>query len=153
MRIDELLAGRQLDTGQMMRSLKHAADQAGLPLNDPKMVYNSRLAQELGEWAEASGKGDEFHRAAFMSYFVHGENIGDPAVLTALAESVKLPAKGAREVLASRSFREAVDAVWERARQSMITAVPTLIMGQGRLVGAQTYDVLKQFVMDNSNRR
>jgi predicted DsbA family dithiol-disulfide isomerase len=107
----------------------------------------------MGEWAEASGKGDEFHEAAFASYFVHGENIGDPAVLLALAESVKLPVKSARKVLSLRSYREAVDAIWERARQRMITAVPTLIMGRGRLVGAQTYDVLRQFVMDNSNRR
>jgi len=117
------------------------------------MVYNSRLAQELGEWAEASGKGNEFHQAVFRSYFADGENIGDPAVLVELATSVNLPGKGASEVLELRSFREVIDSIWARSRQAMITAVPTLLMGPGRLVGAQAYDVLKKFVMDNSNGR
>jgi predicted DsbA family dithiol-disulfide isomerase len=30
-----------------------------------KKTYNSRLAQELGKWAETKGKGDEYHDAVF----------------------------------------------------------------------------------------
>jgi hypothetical protein len=37
----------------MMASLKRAADKEGLPLGERKKTYNSRLAQELGKWAES----------------------------------------------------------------------------------------------------
>jgi len=43
----------------MMVRLKNAADAEGLPWGTRKMTYNSRLAQELGKWAEEKGRGDE----------------------------------------------------------------------------------------------
>ncbi len=80
-----------------------------LPFGDRKMTYNSRLAQELGKWAESKDKGHEFHNASFRAYFVDGKNIGKVDVLVEVAESVDLSGKDALKVLQERTYRKAVD--------------------------------------------
>ena len=57
----ELFAGRSVDIQGIVQRLKRVAKELGLPLADRTKTYNSRLAQELAKWAEAEGKGDEFH--------------------------------------------------------------------------------------------
>jgi len=149
MRIEDLFAGRNVNISEMRMRLKAAADQAGLPLTDRDKVYNSRLAQELGVWADTKGRGDEFHLAVFKSYFADGDDIGDISILVDLAASVNLPGEEAREILESRQFSETVDSSWERSRQIGVTAVPTFLIGNRPLVGAQPYEVLKKFVMES----
>jgi predicted DsbA family dithiol-disulfide isomerase len=130
----------------MMQQLKTTAFNLGLELGDRKKTYNSRLAQELGLWAETQGKGHEFHLAAFKTYFVAGKNIADKNVLLDLAESVCLPKAEAREVIDNRTFSDTVDQDWELSRQKGVTAVPTFFMGLDRLVGAKPYEVLDKMV-------
>lgn len=123
-----------------MARLKQAAQNAGLPFADRKMTYNSRMAQELAKWAESKGKENEFHKAVFQAYFVQGLNIGKMTTLTALADSIELSAEEAEEVLRKKVFKEAVDADWVRSRHLGIQAVPTLVLDQCTLVGAQPYE-------------
>ena len=137
--LEQLFAGR-LDLDQVRARLKQAAQDAGLPYGDRKMTYNSRLAQELGKWAESKGKGDEFHHRAFKAYFADGINIGKIPELASLAGEIGLPEEKAREVLQKRLFKEAVDSDWVRSRQKGIQAVPTFHLGERVLVGAQPYE-------------
>jgi predicted DsbA family dithiol-disulfide isomerase len=126
--------------------IKQVAEELGLPLGERARTYNSRLAQELGKWAETQGKGDEFHNAVFRAYFAQGANIGKTPELIALAESVGLPGKEAGKVLESRGFRESVDLDWARSRQMGVTAVPTFVIDSRGVVGAQSYEVLEQLM-------
>ena len=114
------------------------------------MTYNSRLAQELGKWAEQMGKGDAFHDAVFRAYFADGRNIADLNILTDVATSVGLDAKEASAMLAARTFKEAVDTDWTRAYKSRVTAVPTFLMNGQTLVGAQPFNVLANFLLQNN---
>ena len=143
--IEQLFAGR-LDIDQVKNRLRQAAQDAGLPFGDRKMTYNSRLAQELGKWAESKGKGDEFHQAVFRAYFVQGINIGKIPELANLAVSIGLSGDEAREVLQKRAFKEEVDQDWARSRQKGIQAVPTFLLGQRVLVGAQPYEIIADFL-------
>lgn len=140
--LEQLFANHPVDINQMMGHLRETAAGLGLPLGERKKTYNSRLAQELGLWAESKNKGDAFHSAAFKAYFVDGQNIAKNQVLMDLAASVGLPVEGAASVLAKRAFKAAVDADWNLAREKAITAVPTFVMNQDRLVGAQPYEML-----------
>ena len=88
----------------MMTRLREVADEAGLPLGKREKPFNSRLAQELGKWAERKCRGDRFHNAVFRAYFVDGKNIGKIPVLAELAGSVGLPGKEAQEMLESRAL-------------------------------------------------
>ena len=94
--LEELFAGRNIDIPQAMARLKKVAEELGLPLGERKKTYNSRLAQELGKWAETKGKGDEFHDAVFRAYFVDGKNIAKADVLVGAGRSSGASRKGSR---------------------------------------------------------
>ncbi len=115
-------------------------------MGERKYTFNSRLAQELAKWAEAKGKGDQFHAAVFRAYYADGRNIGKMDVLADLARSLGLPEEEAKSVLETRAYREAVDADWARCRALNVTAVPTFLVNNQRLVGAQPYGWLEQLV-------
>lgn len=130
----------------MVEGLKQTALNLGLEFGDRTKTYNSRLAQELGLWAEDQNSGNEFHMAAFKSYFVHGENLADTEILMNLVKKLGLPSNEAQEVLDSRSYARSVDAHWQEAYRLGITAVPTFLMGLNRIVGAQSYESLAELV-------
>jgi predicted DsbA family dithiol-disulfide isomerase len=140
------LADYDVNIEEMMRRLRKTAADPGLPFGERKKTYNSRLAQELGLWAESKNKGDVFHPAAFKAYFVDGKNIAKIPVLVDLAASVELPGEEAAAVLETRAFKAAVDADWNLSRVKAITAVPTFVMNQDKLVGAQPYEMLAKFM-------
>ena len=153
MTLEELFAGRGLDIPQMTAYLKAVAGKEGLPLNVMTMTFNTRLAQELGKWAEKQGKGNEFHDAVFRSYFVEGKNIGDVDELVSITESMGLPGQEVREILQTRAFREAVDLDWSRANELSISAVPTFVMNDEKMTGAQPYEALERFMEINKVRK
>ncbi|RPJ79510.1 MAG: hypothetical protein EHJ94_08005 [Deltaproteobacteria bacterium] len=142
-----------MDIQQMMAHLKNVAGQVNLLLNDPKRAYNTRLAQEVGKWAGAHGKGDEFHNAIFRAYFVDSKNISDPLILINLTESIGLSKDDARKVIDNRTFKDAVDKDWSRSREVFISSVPTFLINEQRLVGAQSYETLKQFMVNNKVKK
>jgi predicted DsbA family dithiol-disulfide isomerase len=127
----------------MLARLRQVARELNLPFGDRKMTFNSRLAQELGKWAEDQGRGDAFHHAVFLAYFQRGENIARQPVLLQICSAVGLDPQAAQAVLVQRSYRQAVDRDWQRSRQMAITAVPTFVLGSQRLVGAQSYAALE----------
>jgi predicted DsbA family dithiol-disulfide isomerase len=152
--IAQLFAGRRTDDIRAMSlRLTQVAQDLGLPLGDRQMTFNTRFAQELAKWAEEQGKGDEYHRAVFKAYFVDGTNIGKPDEILDIAASLGLSRDDAQQVIETRSFRQAVDEDWGRSRALGITGVPTFIMNDRRVVGAQPYDVLERFVKSCSEAK
>jgi predicted DsbA family dithiol-disulfide isomerase len=133
----------------MIENLHLKAKELGLPFGPRTKTYNSRLAQELGLWAEKMGKGTPFHMAAFRAYFVDGLNLAKHPVLLELAKSVGLPVDEAEEVLTKRTYAAHVDKDWQDSRFLGVTAVPTFIMGRHKLVGAQSFENLSQLVTIN----
>ncbi len=117
---------------------------AGLQLGDHVIYSNSRLALELGEFADQYGKGEAFRAALFDTYFQQIRDMGDEAVLLGVAEEVGLAREAAAECLSERTMRACVDLQIQEARGYGITGVPTFIIGKYMVVGAQPYSVLKQ---------
>ena len=144
--LEDLFKGRNFDIDAMMKKLKSVADGLGLPLGNRKRTYNSRLAQELGKWAEQEGRGEAFHMAMFQAYFVDGKNLADIDLLVEIATGLSLDNKAARHVLEERSFKDAVDRDWQEAYARGITAVPTFMVNGMRLVGAQSYEAIEKLV-------
>ena len=142
----ELFAGRGYDIPKMQAQMRARMAAEGLPYGDRKMTYNSRLAQELGKWADTQPGGEKIHDALFRAYFVDGKNIGDPDVLVDIAAGVGLPPDEARKVVTERTFRAAVDADWDKARAYGVTGVPTFVAGGHGVVGAQPYEALEQLI-------
>ena len=146
--LEDLFAGRKVDRKAMHAQMKARMDAEGLPYGERTMTYNSRLAQELGKWAETQSGGDAIHDALFRAYFVDARDISQPAVLLDIVERVGLSVDGAREALATRAFKAAVDADWELSRRYGVTGVPTFVAGRSGVVGAQPYEALEELVRE-----
>jgi predicted DsbA family dithiol-disulfide isomerase len=133
--------------------LAKAAEDFGVPFRGSDRIYNSRLAQELGLWSESRNKGDEYHALIFKAYFVDGRNIAKIPVLVELVSSIGLPAHEAAEILTLRTYKAAVDLDWVLSRERSITAVPTFVLNQDRLVGAQPYEALEELMRTNGIKK
>jgi len=144
--IEELFAGRDIDMEAMYEQMKSLMDAEDLPYGKRSHTYNSRLAQELGKWADTQPRGEVIHDALYRAYFVDGRNIGDKEVLIEIAESARLGGSGAREILEQRSFKDAVDADWAKSRDYGVTGVPTFVAGGYGVVGAQPYATLEHLL-------
>ena len=142
----DLFKGRGYDIETMQAQMRARMAAEGLPYGKRSMTYNSRLAQELGAWADTQPGGEAIHDALFRAYFVDTRNIGDPEVLVEIATSVGLPADAAREVLQKRTHKAAIDADWEKSHAYGVTGVPTFVIGRNGVVGAQPYEALAQLV-------
>jgi len=142
----DMFAGRGYDIPKMQAQMRARMEAEGLPYGNRSMTYNSRLAQELGAWADTQPGGEAIHDALFRAYFVDGRNIGDREVLVEIAAAVGLPAGGAREVLEKRTHQATIDADWEKSRQYGVTGVPTFVAGNQVVVGAQPYEALEDLV-------
>jgi predicted DsbA family dithiol-disulfide isomerase len=137
----------------MLAHLQNVAGGLGLPFGERKVTYNSRLAQELGKWAESKGAGDAFHHAVFRAYFVEGENIAAVPVLVRVAESVNLNGEDALAILQDRTYKDAVDLDWQRSYKLKVTAVPTFACNHQTLVGAQSYKALEKLLLSNNVKK
>lgn len=137
--------GRGFDVEAMHARMKKLMDAEGLPYGQRERTFNSRLAQELGKWGESLGN-ERIHDALFRAYFVDGINLAKPDALAKVAANVGLDETEARRVLVDRTFKDAVDADWARARRIGVTGVPTFVIGNQGVVGAQPYDELAAFV-------
>ena len=144
--LQALFAGRGYDIESMQAQMRARMTAEGLPYGNRTMTYNSRLAQELAKWAESQPGGEAIHDALFRAYFVDGKNIGDPDTLTSIAQSIGLDPRQAREAIEKRTHKDAVDADWEKSRHYGVTGVPTFVVGNRGVVGAQPYEALEELV-------
>jgi predicted DsbA family dithiol-disulfide isomerase len=144
--LEDMFRGRGYDIPKMQAQMRARMAAEGLPYGNRSMTFNSRLAQELGKWADEQPGGEAIHDALFKAYFVDGKNIGDPEVLVALARGVGLPAGKAREVIEKRGYKDAIDADWAKSREYGVTGVPTFVAGGRGVVGAQPYEALEELV-------
>ncbi|MEA2692910.1 MAG: hypothetical protein QOJ16_2297 [Acidobacteriota bacterium] len=142
----ELFAGRNYDIEAAQERMERLMAAEGLPFGRRTRTYNSRLAQELGKWAETQAGGFGVHDALYRAYFAEGRNMGDINVLVEVAREVGLPAEEARKVLTERTFSPAVDRDWARSREMGVTGVPTFATGGFGVVGAQPYEALERLV-------
>ena len=148
MTLESLFAGRNYDPESAYARMKGLMDAEGLDYARRTHTYNSRLAQELGAWADTVDGGEVLHDALYRAYFVDGRNIGDRETLLEIVAAAGLPEDEARAVLDERRFRDAVDADWERSRTLGVSGVPTFAAGGYGVVGAQTYETLEKFLTE-----
>ena len=120
--------------------------EAGLEYGERSHTFNSRLAQELGKWADTQNEKSEIHDLIYRAYFVEGKNISDMNELLKIAETAGFDRTSAKEILEKRSFKLIVDEDWKKSRELGITGVPTFQHKQNLLFGCQPYEVLEHFV-------
>ncbi len=104
-------------------------------------------AHRLVRWAAAFGRADEVVEAIFAAHFSDGRDIGDIAVLAAIAASCGLRPLAARAFLSSTSDVDAVHADNLRAHRLGINGVPCFVVsGVNAIAGAQEPEVIERLL-------
>ncbi|MFQ5348566.1 MAG: DsbA family oxidoreductase [Rhodothalassiaceae bacterium] len=99
---------------------------------------NTLDSHRLILWAGSAGCQDAVVEDLFRSYFLDGQDIGDPAVLVGIAARQGMDRELVAELLAGDRDRDRVAREAAAARQAGISGVPTFIIGQRYAVaGAQ----------------
>jgi predicted DsbA family dithiol-disulfide isomerase len=142
------LFGPSKDIAAMNATMQNLMEQEGLPYGVRSMTYNSRLAQELGTWADTQGGANEIHKTIYQAYFVKNENISNIDILVSIAERAGLDVSQARNIIQNRTFEKTVDEDWSKAHEVGVTGVPTFVAKGTGVVGAQPYDSLESLVQN-----
>ncbi len=104
-------------------------------------------AHRLVRLADRQGLAAEAVEALFLAYFTEGLDIGDQAVLAAVAGSIGLDPLAARRALAGTQEAEAVHADNLRAHRLGINGVPCFVVqGRHAIAGAQEPEVLERLL-------
>jgi len=126
-----------------------AAKESGLPLSPRPIIPNTRLAHELGKWAQSMDKGDEVHLAVFKAYFGYGKDIGLISTLVDIAGQEGLSKNKAQEVLDKRLFKDSVDSDWTRSLKVDPDVIPSVMINEKLYVNPQKYELYEQFMADH----
>ncbi len=122
-------------------AVREATQAAGLPLNRPALVPNTRYAHEIGFLAEEQGLDDAYHRAVFQAYFAQARNIGDVEVLAEIGTEIGMDCNEILETLHTGRYRAAFEQAITEAVELGIRGVPTFIFASGRgFSGALPYE-------------
>jgi predicted DsbA family dithiol-disulfide isomerase len=117
---------------------------AGVEMKAPRTLANSMLALQAGEFAVEAGVAETFEDRVFRAYFTEGLNIGKRDVLLKLGTEIGLDRAALGEALDSGRYAMRIKNHAQAASQRGVSGVPTFLIGDWPLVGAQTEDVMRR---------
>jgi predicted DsbA family dithiol-disulfide isomerase len=130
----------------LMANLERMAREEGVALAERTFTTNSRLALELAQ-AVREQQPDVFasmNRALYEAYFVHRENIGDPAVLRSLAEACGVDRRLVEGAWTDPRYDEVLDENQRSAARLRITGTPSYVFGDRVYGGALPVEMLRE---------
>ncbi len=117
---------------------------AGVEMKAPRTLANSMLSLQAGEFAAEAGVAEAFEDRVFRAYFSEGLNIGQRDLLVELGADVGLDRAALGEALDSGKYAMRIKNNAMSASQKGISGVPTFLIGDWPLVGAQSEDVMRR---------
>ncbi len=128
--------------------VEHAAN-AGLKIDfeGMKRTPNTLDAHRLIHWAGVEGKQNAVVDALFDAYFVQARDIGDPEVLSDIADSAGMDAAVVMKLLKSDADREDIRNRDTHSREMGVSSVPTFIVANQHAVpGAQPPEMWEKVI-------
>src|SRR5271163_4646863 len=116
----------------------------GLQMRSPRTLANSMLALQAGEFAAEAGVAEPFEDRVFRAYFTEGLNIGKRDVVLDLGAEAGLDRVALDEALDSGKYAMRIKNNAMSANQRGIDGVPTFIIGDWPLLGAQSEDAMRR---------
>ena len=142
----DLFRSTQDDIDKKNQNMSALMKNEGLHFNDRVYTFNSRLAQEIGVWAEKLDHNTSIHDNFFEAYFVHGLNIGLENVILEIVDKSGLDRDEAKKIIQNRLFSDEIDQHWKKSRNYGVTGVPTYVYNNQSIVGAQPLENLYEFL-------
>ncbi len=125
------------------------AENAGLKIDfeGMKRTPNTLNAHRLIHWAGIEGKQNAVVDALFDAYFVQARDIGDPEVLSDIADSAGMDAAVVMKLLKSDADREDIRNRDTHSREMGVSSVPTFIVANQHAVpGAQPPEMWEKVI-------
>ena len=116
----------------------------GVEMKAPRTLANSLPALLASEFAAEMGAGEAFEERVFRAYFSEGLNIGQHEVITNLGIDVGLDRTAIEAALRSEKYVTRIKGHAKAAGQLGVNGVPTFLIGDWPLVGAQSEDVMRR---------
>lgn len=129
---------------QLWLSVESLAKESGIEISPPKVMSNSSLAMIAAEYARQKNLFETFHDAVFRAYWQEGKNIGDLKVLMEIAKIIGLDPKGLPAYIKEGTWKDTIKKQSRNAQDHQVSGVPTFIIGEETVVGAQPYSVIKE---------
>jgi predicted DsbA family dithiol-disulfide isomerase len=136
---------------QIYERVRAAGDTAGISFALERIARqpNTRDAHRLVEWAQERADAAPLVEHLFTAYFLEGRDVGDRAVLSAIASESGFDAAAARAMLDSGEGIEMVLASERRAIENGVGGVPFFIFNRSVAVsGAQDPRVLADAIAE-----
>jgi predicted DsbA family dithiol-disulfide isomerase len=128
---------------ELSEPLRSNAREANLIMRPPSVTPNTGYILEATEYAQQQGKFLEFHHAAYKAYWEDGKDLGDLAVIEALAQEVSLNSAEMMERLENHHHTAAVMEQYQEALQHGIRGIPTFLVGNLVFTGAHPYNIFQ----------
>ena len=123
--------------GPMYAMLEREAKEAGLPLNWPPRLPNTRRALAAAEWSRRHQPRafPQFHKDLFDAHFVLGEDLEDPAVIDRHASESGIDLAALHAALADDSAAAAVTEAEMIGRKYGVQGTPAWLLGERLIAG------------------
>jgi len=132
--------GSKENAAKVYAEIDAKAREAGLEIDFGAIARtpNTLDAHRLIHWAGIEGRQQAVVSFLFEAYFQNGQDIGDPAVLSAVAERAEMEGDMVARLLSSDADAAAIRERDAHARARGVTGVPTFIVAERHaVVGAQ----------------
>ncbi|MCB4435875.1 DsbA family oxidoreductase [Alteromonas sp. McT4-15] len=133
--------------------LVQAGEALGFAFNfsDDSRMQNTFKAHQLIHFAASLGAEEAMKLRLFKAYFTEGKNINDIDVLVEEAAQVGIEPASTREVLMSEQYAQQVRQEENLWLQRGVQSVPTFVIGNQGVAGAQEPETLAAFIKQAAN--
>ncbi len=139
---------------QMMQSLDSLAKEEGIVIPEHNLTTNSGLALRLAEAAKMDGREVFYrlHESLFEAFFCYGQNIADTRILTELGQEAGMSREQIKQFRDHTAITKRLQWNLQMASQHDVKSVPSYIIGDRQLSGAQPVSVLRSAADDASQQ-
>jgi predicted DsbA family dithiol-disulfide isomerase len=123
----------------------------GMTIGDT--MPSTRRALAVAEFARDQGKLHPFRAAAMEAAWRHGQDVEDPEVLALCARAAGLDPVAAVEAFDEPAYLARVMTSGAEARRHGVTGIPTVLVGERRVVGCQPFEMLEAAAVAEGAKR
>ena len=117
---------------ELMKNLKHVAEEENIPIADHTFTTNSKNAMLLAEACKQLGRETfyQFHEKIFTAFFVDKKNIGDKKILREIAKECGINNNIVDAAWTENKYQKQLLENFNHARQYKIKSVPSFVFGK-----------------------
>jgi len=136
---------------QARAQLIQAGEEVGFSFNyaDDTRMVNTFKAHQLLHYARTEGKEEQLKLRLFSAFFSESKNINAIDILIEEADAVGLDIEKAKNALDSGQYADVVRAEENRWMQMGIQSVPTFVIADQGIAGAQPPETLANFIRES----